>query len=189
MPHFRLVAVPVLALAALLTSSLCSAEIYKYVDKDGNVVFTDKPGKGREQMHLAPLPTISLPKGDDTGQTTPTKPVNGQKSTGPTYSKLVFTSPGDNSAFWSGSGNFVISVEATPALRKGDKFKVALDGRVLGSNTSGAFPVQHVSRGTHTASMSVVNAEGQSVQSGPSITFTVHRPSVIRRNEKKSNGN
>jgi len=189
MPHFRLVALPALALAALLASSLCSAEIYKYVDKDGNVVFTDKPGKDRKQMHLAPLPTISLPKGEDTEQSSHPKPASSQKAPGPGYSKLVFTSPADNSAFWSGSGSFVISVEANPSLRKGDKFKVALDGRVLGSNTSGAFPVQHVSRGTHTASMSVVNADGQTVQSGPSITFTVHRPSVIRRNEQQRNSN
>ena len=185
MPHFRLAALPLVALTAILASSLCSAEIYKYVDKDGNVVFTDKPGKGREQMHLAPLPTISLPKGNASAQKTAPPP---KTKPGETYSKLLFTSPADNSAFWSGSGNFVISVEAKPPLRNGDKFKLALDGKVLGTNSSGAFPVKHINRGTHRASLSVVNAKGQIIQSGPSITFTVHRPSVIRRNERKSNG-
>ena len=180
----RIAAITLILLGTTLTSSFSAAQIYKYVDKDGNVVYTDKPGDNREAMHLQPLPTISLPK---PGQQLRPANAQSQKSSGVAYDQLQFTSPKDNSAFWSGNGNFVISVEATPSLRVGDKFKVTYDGKSLGTNTSGAFPVQHADRGTHTASVSVVNLKGDEVQSGPTITFTVHRPSVIRRNQRQNN--
>lgn len=181
----RIVAIALILLSTLLTSTLSFAEIYKYVDKNGNVAYTDKPGDNRQAMQLQPLPTISLPKPGQ--QQRPADNNSQQKSAGAPYNQLQFTSPKDNSAFWSGNGNFVISVEAEPPLRVGDKFKVSLDGNTLGTNTSGAFPVQNANRGTHTASVSVVNLKGDQVQSGPTITFTVHRPSVIRRNQQRSN--
>ena len=40
-----------------------AAEIYKHVDSQGNVTFSDKPGDDGTKVDLQPLPTISLPKG------------------------------------------------------------------------------------------------------------------------------
>ncbi|BBF86680.1 hypothetical protein DLM_3082 [Aquitalea magnusonii] len=46
-----------LAFCLLLTCSLAQAEVYKYVDANGNVTFTNVPIKGAKPMHLAPLST------------------------------------------------------------------------------------------------------------------------------------
>jgi hypothetical protein len=39
--------------------SLAHAEIYKRVDADGHVTYSNKPLKGAKKLHLAPLPTVT----------------------------------------------------------------------------------------------------------------------------------
>lgn len=46
-----------LAFCLLLSCSLAQAEVYKYIDANGNVTFTNVPIKGSKPMHLAPLST------------------------------------------------------------------------------------------------------------------------------------
>ncbi|QBJ78671.1 DUF4124 domain-containing protein [Aquitalea sp. USM4] len=46
-----------LAFCLLLTCGLAHAEVYKYIDANGNVTFTNVPIKGAKPMHLAPLST------------------------------------------------------------------------------------------------------------------------------------
>ena len=54
-----------LVLAALfiaLAANPLAAEVYKVVDKDGNVTFTDQPpGDGTKPMELAPLSVVETP--------------------------------------------------------------------------------------------------------------------------------
>jgi hypothetical protein len=52
-----------LAFCLLLTCSLAHAEVYKYIDANGNVTFTNVPIKGAKPMHLAPLSTYGSNSG------------------------------------------------------------------------------------------------------------------------------
>jgi len=58
-----------LAFCLLLSSSLAQAEVYKYIDANGNVTFTNVPIKGAKPMHLAPLSTYgNNSKGKSSGK-------------------------------------------------------------------------------------------------------------------------
>lgn len=50
-------AMKTLAICLLLTCGLAQAEVYKYIDANGNVTFTNVPIKGAKPMHLEPLST------------------------------------------------------------------------------------------------------------------------------------
>ena len=170
-------------LTALLALATLPAEanVYKHVDKNGNVTFSDEPQSGSEEVKVRPVTTITLPKMSDVEAQQRQAEENGQENPDP-YDRVAFTAPEDNSAFHSGNGDVQFQVTSSPGLRRGHRFEVDLDGQPVGQNPAGIFTVRNMDRGTHTASVFVVDGQGQRVQSGDSVTFTVHRPSVINRN-------
>lgn len=165
-------------LAGISVSRAVSAADVYYYDDNGTPTFTDNPHKGKP-IKVKPLPTVSLPKSVDDVNANSTDVKQTPMAKG--YTIVHFTYPQNDAAFWSGNGNIVLTVESKPPLHQGDQFSVTLDGTPLGANTNGQFAVQHIDRGTHTAKVSVVSGNGNLVQSGQSITFTVHRHSVLRK--------
>lgn len=173
-----LTAVFAVALAGLTVARTVSAADVYYYDDNGTPTFTDNPNKGKP-IAVKPLPTISLPKSvqDVNANSTNVKQTKMAKG----YTIVHFTYPQNDIAFWSGNGNVVLTVESKPPLRNGDVFSVSLDGKSLGTNTDGQFPINHIDRGTHSATVSVVTNDGSLVQTGQTVTFTVHRPSALRK--------
>lgn len=53
-----------LFLPCLVCAPFAHAEIYKRVDKDGNVTYSNKPLKGARKIALDPLPTMNAYDGD-----------------------------------------------------------------------------------------------------------------------------
>lgn len=171
-------------LPSALFSSAALAEVFRYTDKNGNVVFTDEPPAGTEKaekIEVREVPTIEMPRGqlteENLEQAAETVRPDVEPRSG--YNLVEFDGPQDESAFWSGSGNIVMSVVASPQLDESHRFEVLLDGQSLGTNQSGRFEVNHIDRGTHTATVRVLARDGAVVETGESITFTVHRPSVL----------
>lgn len=166
----------------LITLALpVSAEVYRHVDSDGSVTFSDEPRDGAEEVEVKPVTTITLPKMKDVvaDEERGANQRSRQTDDPSPYETIRFTSPGNNEAFHSGSGDIEFSVTSSPALRQGHKYEVSLDGQIVGQSAGGSVSVQNVFRGTHEASVAVVDSEGRPIQKGESITFTIHRPSVL----------
>lgn len=166
-----------LAGAVLLTAGSLQAEVYRHVDAQGNVTFSDEPMDGGEPVTVKPVTTITLPKPQDVQD--PPAVAEEVEREGAGYNQVSILSPNDGEAFHSGSGNVQFRVSSTPALKPGHKYEVTLDGQPLGQGTSGALTVNNIDRGTHEATVHIVNEDGIRVKSGDSISFTVHRPSRL----------
>ncbi|WP_111498280.1 DUF4124 domain-containing protein [Marinobacter bohaiensis] len=173
----------VLSLLALAASSV-QAQVYRSVDEQGNVTFTDQASSGGEEVNVKPVTTVTLPDAEDVRQleAQQEKPSVDDQTPAKPYSRVGFDAPEDDTAFHSGNGDMTFAVSSQPALRNGHLFEVSLDGQPIGQNASGQFALQNVFRGTHNASVNVIDRDGRIVQSGQSITFTIHRPSVLNRN-------
>lgn len=171
----------ILLLALTLGAPSFGAEVYRHVDENGNVTYSDEPRKGAEKIKIREIPTITMPKGPLTEDALERsqKEKRQPQTSASGYERLYFTNPEDTSAFWSGSGNITLTVEAKPSLRNNHHFEVLLDGKALSHNQSGIFTVQHMDRGTHTATVRIVRDNGGVVETGQSITFTLHRPSAL----------
>lgn len=152
-----------------------AAEVYRHVDKDGNVTFSDEPGDGAEEVKVKPVTTVTLPKLKDV-QDAPRRTADEEERA--PYENITFVAPSNDQAFHSGSGDMAFQVTSTPPLRNGHKYEVALDGQPVGQSTSGTVTVQNVFRGTHSAAVHIVDRNGIRIQTGESISFTIHRPSV-----------
>ena len=161
----------------VLLSGPALAEVYRTVDAQGNVTFSDEPSEGAEAITVKPVTTVTLPKPENVMESD--KLREEVKREGSVYQSLSFVYPQNNQAFHSGSGDIRFEVQSTPRLRPDHKYEVTLDGQPIGQSASGTLTVNNVFRGTHEAGLHIVDENGVQVKTGPSITFTVHRPSVL----------
>ena len=165
-----------LAAAVILLASPVAAEVYRNVDAEGNVTFSDEPSEGSEAVQVKPVTTVTLPKPQNVRETE--KLREEVKREGSVYESVTFAYPENNQAFHSGSGDIQFEVRSTPGLQTGHKYEVTLDGQPVGQSASGSVTVRSVFRGTHNARVHIVDENGVQVKTGPEISFTVHRPAI-----------
>ncbi|MBK1852735.1 MULTISPECIES: DUF4124 domain-containing protein [unclassified Marinobacter] len=160
----------------LLITTPVIAEVYRNVDAQGNVTFSDEPSKGAETVKVKPVTTITLPKPKNVRETD--KLREEVKREGSIYEQVSFIYPEDEQAFHSGSGDVHFEMRSTPELEPGHKYEVTLDGQPVGQSASGSVTVNNVFRGTHDAGIHIIDRNGVQIKTGKPIRFTVHRPSV-----------
>lgn len=155
----------------------CSAEIYRWVDDQGNVEFSDEPRQGSEKIEVGPTATITLPKPEDVDNLiTPDDPTEAPRSL---YTKLEISFPEDNSAFNSGNGDVSVTMLVEPSLLPNHSLRLTMDGTKAVTTKANFYTFPNVDRGTHNLRLDIVD-NTSIVKSGPSVNFTVHRPSVLK---------
>ena len=151
------------------------AGVYRSVDENGNVVYTDKPSPDAEKVKIDKVQTV--PAGpDDFKYTPPEKPDLGN------YTKLEIVNPKNNHVFTGNTGEVNVSVAITPALRESDSFIFYMDGKKQGDSSSPSFQMTNLDRGTHTVKVDVVNKGGKSLKSSATVSFTIKRTSALNPN-------
>lgn len=160
----------------LLAATAAHGEVYRHVDAQGNVTFSDEPMAGGEQVRVKPVTTITLPKPEVVRETSQLREKVERE--GAAYQSLSFVRPENDQAFHSGSGDVTFEVRSSPGLKPGHKFEITLDGQPVGQGSSGSVTVNNIDRGSHQAVVHIVDDKGVQVKTGPAIRFTVHRPSL-----------
>ena len=59
----------ILAAALILLTGPAAAEVYRNVDAQGNVTFSDEPSEGSEAVQVKPVTTVTLPKPQNVRET------------------------------------------------------------------------------------------------------------------------
>ena len=166
----------------LAAASSVAAEIYKTVDANGNVVFTDIAPVDRAGQP-APQP-VTVPPMNTYDSPTESVPVTepDDDTTAPTYySQLIVTSPAADEAVRDNAGNVEVQVAVTPALRAGHRMLLVFDGEPTEIEAvSGTFQLTNVDRGTHTAGARVVNRRGDVLIESAASTFNLMRVAVTQ---------
>ena len=168
------------SLAALcllaLSGWVAAATLYKWVDADGVVHYSDTPHAGAEQIqitgaqtyHNTPVPAAP----------SPAAPATALPPAGAAYT-CVITAPARDAALYAPE-SVEVSVQSIPALREGDTFSVLVDGQALSpvSADGQQFLMGSPERGTHTISAQVRGGDGSVLCNAAPISFSVQRPSV-----------
>ncbi len=165
-------------LTALMAShNLVLADIYKSVNDEGVVEYSDQPREGAEKIKVKNPQSIKLPKGADVFTS-----ENSDTSTDSeaTYQRVTITQPANDSAFNSGNGLVSVSSEVNPSLQAGHSMQLVMDGTPYNSNTSGSFGLSNVDRGTHQLQVNIIDNTGKTLISSDITTFTLHRPQAPR---------
>ena len=132
----------------LVNTSGGAAEIYRTVDKDGNVIFSDKPTKESEKIQLKETTTIKSLSVEPSSQATtpPTK-----EKTIP-YKSISITAPAEDETIQQNAGDVSVRVAVDPMLQQGDEVVVYLDGAEQMKGAGGAFNLENIDRGTRNPS-------------------------------------
>jgi len=165
-----------LVILGLILSNPVQAEIYRWVDDNGAVVYSDMPQKNAETVKL---PGLDLYKGSSSTATesrsSTSKPAKVDKKK---YSGLKITSPINEATIRDNAGKITISMQLTPKLKTGHEIIINLDGKdtkVPGLNHG----FTGLDRGAHTISAKVIDASGQALITSEQITFQLIRQSLL----------
>jgi len=94
---------------------------------------------------------------------------------------MTITSPAEDEAIRSNPGTVDVAVDLEPALFKGHKVRIYLDGTAAPEELAATtITLQNVDRGTHTLQASVVDAQGREQIRSPAITFHMLRVAAPR---------
>lgn len=163
---------PLILLAALLPCLALAAEpIYKTHAADGTPVFTDQPGDApAEPVTLSPGNDYSPPPTSDVQV-----PTDRSAASAATSYQVTISSPQDNASIRDNAGDLTIVGAVQPALADGDRFRLLLDGRDMGTNRDGAFALSSLDRGEHHARIQVIDADGKVLASSKPVTLYLLR--------------
>ncbi|WP_324732090.1 DUF4124 domain-containing protein [Pseudomonas paeninsulae] len=166
-----------LLLYLLLLSLPAAAQVYTYIDAEGNRVFTDQPRQSNaERIELTPSNNMpSLPAA------APPAPV-ATTARQPTYQVLRILFPEPDTTIRDSAGNLIVTASSEPALQSGHSFRLLLDGQATGeTGRSPVFPLENIDRGTHQLAVEIVDAQGRTLERTPSQPLHMLRISLAQK--------
>ncbi len=155
--------------------------VYKSINPDGSVSFSDQPVERAETLLIQPVPTVPAYKPETVqkiGTTSAITQTQTQKDIIP-YNNFSFLSPVDQSAFNSGSGDVNVVLALSPALLANHLLELQLDNKVVFKGNDLHTIIPNVDRGSHVLSARIIATDGSTLIESRS-RFTVHRPSIKR---------
>lgn len=163
------------SLILLASPNLFASEVYRVVDAEGNVTFTDSPAANTKAE------TIDLPK-INIAIAPPPRTIEGEsKATGEEvpYTSARITQPLNNATIPPGQTKVVVTLALKPALQEGHLAQLYIDGRAQGPATaSTSFSVSNLNRGEHKAYIEVLGGDKKRKAKVDAVTFHVRKHSA-----------
>lgn len=153
------------------------AQVYTYIDGEGNRVFTDKPKAGNaERIELAPsnsMPTVG---------TQPAPEVVAPPEPGLRYNLLRILVPQPDATIRDSAGNLIVSVNSEPGLFPEHSYRLLLNGTAVGEvGSSPVFPLENIDRGTHQLAVEIIDKQGRIIERTPTQPFHMLRISLAQK--------
>lgn len=173
----KLLAIPLLLLALPAT-----AEVYRYVDENGTVVFTDqRPSQNAQPMILPELTIMESQK------PAAAKPEDGASDEGEqqevVYPSLTLISPQREETF-QGTGNRVpVRLVSRQGLRPGDQVVIFLNGQEQARTQALSVDLDQVPRGTHEVRAEIRDPDDRVVGETHAVTFHLKQHSRLHQSQ------
>lgn len=163
-------------LLSLVPTLLSAGVVYKYLDKNGNVVYTDQPRPGAERVDLPEPSTYTPPK---LPPITPTVD-KAKDEAGAAYKSLTISSPKNDETIWDNTGNVTVVYSLEPKLKSksGHRMVVLVDGQALDPLKDTKVQLENVERGTHNLQARIIDADGDLLIESGQTAVHLHRQSV-----------
>lgn len=152
--------------------------LYKGLDDEGNIVYSDKPFDNSEQFTPPPLTIIDAPK-------VPPKeePVVDEEKTAETrYDKFTITAPKNDQTIWN-EPNLMVSLALSPPLSitEGHTTWLIMDGKPLVKKSQSLLlQIGRADRGQHTLQAQIRNKKGKVIKKTKTITVHIKNTVITR---------
>ncbi|QSX29908.1 DUF4124 domain-containing protein [Shewanella cyperi] len=166
----------IFTLTLLLLAGLCQAAVYKWVDKDGKVHYSDEPKgdaqlvepKENTQNQISVRPPVDL----SAGKQSPAAHIEYQ---------LSILSPEHEETIRNNDGNFSVRASIDPEPPKGALWVLRLDGKVWQDpTTSPFFQLENIDRGEHSIQVQLITQNGKVLASSHTRTLFLHRATLLQ---------
>lgn len=173
-----------LIILVLFSGSLIAA-VYKWVDPQGNVHYSDIPDDpnaeqldlpeySRYQPRLPDVPPETVPAA---GGDQPASPVAGQAGS-PAGTVLEIVQPEKDATIRNNQGNVPVVLLLNPSLEEGQYLQLMLDGTpVEGRHTSTSMQLVGVLRGPHVLQARLMDKSGRTLARSDSLRFYMRQAS------------
>lgn len=160
--------------------------IYKWVDSDGVVHYSDVPRDGADKLVLGPVQTFTPPPQQPAARadvTADADAADGEESGFAAYEAIEITSPSQEEIIWNTGGQVTVATRLQPGLQAGHQIRLFMDGEQLADLPPRSANVQlsEVLRGEHQLWAEVVDENGQVLISSSPVKFFYQQTSVNRR--------
>jgi len=167
---------------------LAFADVYRYVDEEGVVTYSDQPKKNATPITLPPMSIAEPATPDHIVIQAPGTTF--EKST-VIYKKFSIINPnptGTGAITFQNPVNIEVGINIDPILRPEDKIQLLLDGNpVTKPQTSLTLTIPRVdeknelvlTRGTHTLQAIVLDKNGKIISKTEEITIYIHQHSIL----------
>ena len=147
--------------------------VYKTVNTDGSVNYSDQSSSGASPLVLPPLSVMPSTANSQNTQTPVTTPAV-EKTV--LYQQLDILSPHNQETIWNNSGEVSITLQISPNITPPDLLQLMIDGKVMGSSKeSTAFVLKGLDRGTHLLQAQIINQHKKIVKVSPVVVFYIHK--------------
>ena len=172
-----------MGLSLLAAFAVQAAVVYKWVDADGVVHFSDQPYPGAEKIYTSSSTagTVTSAPGSAGG---PRQASKGAVAGGLNYAEFAIVSPSNDQTFF-GDDVIAVHLNLTPALKPNQSITWHLNGKQLEFPPDAtSFPLPHLDRGAYTLAATITDQETSESQSSNSVTFYVRQPSELAPQHK-----
>lgn len=162
------------------------AQVYKVVDKDGNVTYTDTPpNDGSKPIELRPISIIEAPvyekapaagDGDGDVKEEAEKPLRYLRSQ---YKDFVISSPRSDETIQNPENAIVINWRVSNALLPGIYANVYVDGTQRGRTRDSVVRVSGLDRGEHTVTAELRDSKNRVITTAQPVVFFIRQPGLI----------
>ena len=167
-----------LAIGLLTAFTVQAAVIYKWVDADGVVHYSDQSSPGAERI-VTSAPNLAASGGSRNATaaalSAPQRPAQG----GLNYTEFSITSPSPEQTFF-GEDVVAVHLNLSPPLRPNQSITWHLNGKQLDYPPNAvSFALPHLDRGTYALAATITDQQTSESQTSNSVTFFVHQPSAL----------
>lgn len=171
-------------LIACLIALPVTAEVFTYVDAQGNRVYTDQPGSGNAKR--VPLATSNRMSANPSGAAPVTAAQKTEDKPLFHYDMLRVLVPEPDATVRSNAGELIVSVTNEPGLQRGHRYRLLLDGQPTAEpGLSPVFALSNIDRGSHNLSVEILDEQGRTVERTANQPFQMLRISLAQKRKVK----
>ncbi|MGE6570182.1 DUF4124 domain-containing protein [Shewanella vesiculosa] len=158
----------------LLLSAQSLATVYRWVDENGKVHYSDEAKKNAEAVDLEENTQNNITIN------TPTKINTTEPKEAPISYSISITSPQEEATIRDNNGAFTVSVSVSPELPRGVMMTLLVDGIVTAPpQASNIFTLTGINRGEHSLVVNAVTQSGKVLASSSPRKIFLHQASVF----------
>lgn len=178
-----------------LTSSPLMAQVYKVVDEDGNVTFTDQaPYGGAKPIELKPISVVETP----IYETPPKRTAEGAEGDEENqmsirelrraYRDFAIVSPQSEQSIYHPESAVAIVWRTGKQLQTGMQVTVSINGNPLATTTEPMVAAPELNRGEHTVTAVLTDSRNRNIATAEPVTFFVQRPNIYTNRPRPGPG-